>query len=75
MFELINYQNSLEYHIVSKAQNSKSKSHGLVFVISPVSKENGTYYWRKQCSCYIYYCLYFHFLNDFYFFCILFYNC
>ena len=62
MFELINYQNSLEYHIVSKAQNSKSKSHGLVFVITPVSKENGTYYWRKQCSCYIYYCLYFHFL-------------
>ena len=48
--------------IISKAHNSKSKSHGLVFVISPVSKENGTYYWRKQCSCYIYYCLYFHFL-------------
>lgn len=49
-FDLINCPKSLEYHIISKAHNSKSKSHRLVFVITPVSKENGTFYWRKQCS-------------------------
>ena len=57
---LIISKKALPTVFMNKAHNSKSKSHGLVFVITPVSKENGTYYWRKQCSYNVYYCLYFH---------------
>ena len=59
---LIISKRALPTVFMNKAQNSKSKSHGLVFIITPVSKENGTYYWSKQCSYNVYYCLYFHLL-------------